>query len=138
MKPTTMEVWRFIAVYKHLHDGQSPTLREIGEAVFLAPPNARYHVLKLVAEGIVERDIRYARGIRLKRLPAEFYCPCCGERMRVIRQPAISRGNDVLLADCQNADCDLYQATLTLGSHHQLSSEQIAGYGRALRKVVTR
>ena len=129
-----MEVWRFIAVYKHLHDGQSPTLREIGEAVFSAADRPTFSNWLLRCR----TDIRYARGIRLKRLPAEFYCPCCGERMRVIRQPAISRGNDVLLADCQNADCDLYQATLTLGSHHQLSSEQIAGYGRALRKVVTR
>ena len=136
MKPTTMEVWKFIAVYKHLHDGLAPTLREIGEAVFLTEPAVSRHVVKLASAGIAERDRGYARGIILKRLPAEFFCPCCNERMRVIRQPAMTRQGDVLLADCQNFECDLFQVTLTLGEHRNLTPEQIASYGRAARRAV--
>ena len=56
-------------------------------------------------------------------------CPCCGNRLTVVRQSALLHGRpDYELGTCVTPGCELRDVTLTLGSHWQLSAEQVAQY----------
>lgn len=56
-------------------------------------------------------------------------CPCCHARLQVVRQSALLPGRpDYELGTCFTPDCVLRHVTLTLGSHWQLSAEQVAQY----------
>jgi SOS-response transcriptional repressor LexA len=60
---TRQEVYDFIKRYKREHAGNSPTLRNIGEALYLSLSSVNYHVRQLQKEGRIQRTPHVARGI---------------------------------------------------------------------------
>lgn len=78
--------------------------------------------------------IDFANSAALNRLyqQALAVCPCCQQPMKVyVQKSPFSDRPDTMLADCHTKGCSLEYVPLTLGAHHALTPEQIAGYGRA-------
>ncbi len=50
---TRKRVFEFLVKYKQLHDGLSPSIREIARACALHPSSVTYHLLRLEGEGLI-------------------------------------------------------------------------------------
>lgn len=64
---STKEILSFIVAYKSSHDGNSPTLRQIGHALDISSTSVvSYHVKKLKDLGLIDTGAYRARSIRVK------------------------------------------------------------------------
>ena len=61
----TKAVYTFIHTYIQDHQGQPPTIREIGKGAYLAPSTVIRYLDKLEAWGLIEREPFLSRSIRL-------------------------------------------------------------------------
>jgi SOS-response transcriptional repressor LexA len=50
---TTRAIYDYILSYKIQHDGNSPTMREIGSACYVTPSGVLYHLERLEDEGYI-------------------------------------------------------------------------------------
>jgi len=60
---TTRIVWQYLA--DHWRDVPQPSLREMSKAIGISISNVSHHLNLLESEGIIERDKKMARSIRL-------------------------------------------------------------------------
>lgn len=60
---TTQSVLDFIKQYKRENNGNSPSLREMGDGCFMTTSSVSYHIQKLVDAGKIKRLPHTARGI---------------------------------------------------------------------------
>lgn len=58
-------VFTFLIEYKHEHDGNTPTLKEIGEACCLSISTVYYHLLVLELENRIQRTGERLRNIEI-------------------------------------------------------------------------
>lgn len=62
----TQEVFDFIVAYKRSHDGNSPTLREIGERVNASTSVVSSHITKLIETGkLVKSGLKDSRNVEV-------------------------------------------------------------------------
>jgi DNA-binding MarR family transcriptional regulator len=58
-------VFIFLIKYKHEHDGNAPTLKEIGEACCLSTSTVYYHLLTLELQNRIQRTGERSRNIEI-------------------------------------------------------------------------
>ena len=64
--PVATSMLAFILEYKRQHDGNSPSMREIGKAVGLASHNTVYYYLGfLEKDGLIKREKTHPRSIEV-------------------------------------------------------------------------
>ena len=62
---STKAVYEFIQHYTAAHHGYAPSIREIGQGAYLAPSTVIRHLDRLEAWGLIEREAKLPRSIRL-------------------------------------------------------------------------
>jgi DNA-binding MarR family transcriptional regulator len=63
MDNTRMRMYNWIIEYKQEHNGCSPSIEEIGEALKLSKSNVTYHLDMLEDAGLIWREYGVARSI---------------------------------------------------------------------------
>jgi len=53
--PAHRRVYEFIVAYKRQHDGNAPTMQEIGDACFLGKTTVFFHLQQLEKHGLIRR-----------------------------------------------------------------------------------
>ncbi|MDX2163547.1 MAG: MarR family transcriptional regulator [bacterium] len=69
--PTAQAVYTYIKTYRAEHDGQMPTVRDIGRACHLAVSSVHHHLENLETWGLIRRERRIARAIQIVDEDAE-------------------------------------------------------------------